>query len=245
MIFFEAQTTNQFGPRHPFVFDQSASPRPGSTSRVQFASPDSFCQTLLLIMAGHFLIPPWLIARVNGLRHSLPSTGMSLSAPYIGTVAAPFSVPYSHLPSFVPSIPGIPGIPGISSLNSFVPSYGFGRAFTPYQYMGGRYWGNSYGLNRGGIPSSGRLSSVQVIQTAPSKASGNYYSAPTTDSSASGSYYAGSHNNSYFGNTSIYNSGVYSSRRSLNNSSETNWGASGNPFPKDLNSTPWVIQIDR
>ncbi|MBK7748692.1 MAG: hypothetical protein IPP57_26805 [Candidatus Obscuribacter sp.] len=186
-----------------------------------------------------FFNPAMAYSQGQWLRHSLPSTGMSLSAPYIGTVAAPFSVPYSHLPSFVPSIPGIPGIPGISSLNSFVPSYGFGRAFTPYQYMGGRYWGNSYGLNRGGIPSSGRLSSVQVIQTAPSKASGNYYSAPTTDSSASGSYYAGSHNNSYFGNTSIYNSGVYSSRRSLNNSSETNWGASGNPFPKDLNSTPW------
>lgn len=173
---------------------------------------------------------------------SLPYAG---SIPYVGSIPSIGSVPYVGSIPYVGSLPGLGSLPYVGG---YLPHGGLlglnlnqGANFAsrlPYGY--GRNWYTSpfsaysrpYGF-QGGIPSSGRLSSVRVIQTAPSRASGNYYGSSTPDQSASGSYYSSS---------STRDDYAYYSRpkpKSPNNTSDSYWGASGSPFPKDLKSTPW------
>lgn len=109
-------------------------------------------------------------------------------------------------------------------------TYGFNNyGFNNYGSMGWGYrpgWGS---LSGGGIPSSGRLSSTRVIQTAPSKASGNYYAPSTADPTASGSYYA----------STPYSSNYQTFEPRKKSVDRDYWGSSGSPYPKDLNSVPW------
>lgn len=106
------------------------------------------------------------------------------------------------------------------------PGMGFGGAYSPFFSPGG------YGMSRMHAANQqlGTLNSGPVIQTAPSKASGNYYSPSSTDSTASGSYYA-SDTPSYVPAPKPYSTG------------DNFWGGSpgtnSSPFPKDLNKTPW------
>lgn len=183
---------------------------------------------------------------VGSLSHfgSLPYLG---SIPYAGSIPYVGSIPSSGSIPYVGSLPGLGSLPYVGG---YLPHGGnflglnlnqganFASAL-PYGYS--RNWYSSpfsaysrpYGF-QGGIPSSGRLSSVRVIQTAPSRASGNYYGGSTPDQSASGSYYSSS---------STRDDYAYYSRpkpKSPNNTSDSYWGASGSPFPKDLKSTPWV-----
>ncbi|HMW90971.1 MAG TPA: hypothetical protein PKE54_13150 [Candidatus Obscuribacter sp.] len=176
---------------------------------------------------------------------SLPNLG---SVPYAGSVPYVSSIPYAgSIPSigsipYAGSIPYVGSLPGLGSLpyvGGYLP-HGGSFLGLPYNYSRNWYaspfsaYSRPYGLP-GGIPSSGRLSSTRVIQTAPSKASGNYYSSSTPDPGASGSYYSSS--------TTRDDYAYYSSRpkpKSPNNTSDSYWGASGSPFPKDLKSTPWA-----
>lgn len=121
--------------------------------------------------------------------------------------------------------------------------YGFGSGF-----------GASYPSNYSWARPFGRLSGQSFIQTGPSKAAGNYYSPATIDPTAAGNYYASSDNhnqaapkprNQVFGKDySDFGSYNRSKSSSFGNSDHTKpqrnyWGASGSPFPQDLNSTPW------
>jgi hypothetical protein len=176
------------------------------------------------------------------------SFGSALRIPYVGSFASPLSrIPYVGslgLP-FLGGSPfsrgwsgggwggGIPSIggwsPNYSSIyggyGAYGSGFGFGGIGNPASYMAG--YGNS-GAHQGTVPN-------RIIQTGPSPASGNYYQPSTANPTASGGYYASdtpvvtpvaqpkSQPKSYWGS-----------------SSSDNWGASGNPFPKDLNSVPWA-----
>ena len=79
----------------------------------------------------------------------------------------------------------------------------------------------------GNSPEFGRLTNTRVIQTAPSKASGNYYAPSTTDPTASGSYYAGNASTSLVFPTS-HKSGAQSYSKP-----QTNYSGSGEtPSPR-------------
>jgi hypothetical protein len=118
----------------------------------------------------------------------------------------------------IPSIPyvGLPSIPYVGSLSSFTSlpwhgtgvrlgsGYGYGNWSPSYgSYSGLSNYASYSGLNSfarngstwgwgGWSRPMGRLSNQQFIQTAPSKAAGNYYAPATADPSAAGGYYAGS-----------------------------------------------------
>ncbi len=93
-------------------------------------------------------------------------------------------------------------------------------------------WGGAAALGASAVFSAGSsgngvVTPTNVIQSAPSKASGNYYSPSTTDTSASGSYYA----------TTAPAAVPYIQQQAP----VTNfWGASSSPLPKDINSVPWA-----
>lgn len=84
----------------------------------------------------------------------------------------------------------------------------------------------------------GPMSGYGFVQTAPSKASGNYYAPSTADSSASGSYYAEKpaayqymRPAGQYGAAKTDSSNYYKPQKNY-------WGSSS-PYPADLNSTPW------
>jgi len=93
----------------------------------------------------------------------------------------------------------------------------------------GGAWGGPWGGGWGGWSGMGGLGSFRstgqfatsVIQTEPSKASGNYYEPSTVDTTSSGSYYAS-------GTPAL----VPSMR--VNKSPDTYWNDSSNPVPKEL-----------
>lgn len=187
------------------------------------------------------------------------------SIPYVGVPHV--GVPYVGIP-YVGSLSSIGGLIGHSSWSRGSWSdpyriYRTGSSFGGYGGYGG-YGGLGQGFNTGfGSSYSsayswarpfGRLSNQGFIQTAPSKAAGNYYAPATADPTAAGSYYANNHStpkprnqvfdkdyNDYSGSNSGY---IRSKAASYGNSDHTKpqknyWGGSGSPFPKDLNSTPW------
>jgi heterogeneous nuclear ribonucleoprotein F/H len=114
------------------------------------------------------------------------------------------------------------GMGGMGAMGMFSP-YNYGFYCNPGfgSIMMGAF-GNS--LNRSGLGEVGR---AKFIQTAPSKASGNYYAPSTVDTSASGSYYA---------------TGQPASQivvPSNGNQPKDYWGNEGNPFGDKVNSVPW------
>lgn len=116
-------------------------------------------------------------------------------APYLGTFGG-FGGIY---PPTLPLATGVPfGLPGTAS------------------FMFGSY-GNPYGF--GGFGSNRRTTSGnRVFQSAPSKASGNYYQPSTSDPSASGNYYASG------------NSQVVVPLSPSEPPPKDYWGPNGNPF---------------
>jgi hypothetical protein len=114
---------------------------------------------------------------------------------------------------------------------------GYGMSgFGGYGYGG---FGGVGGMGLGGGNSLGLMQPSHVVQTEPSKASGNYYAPSTVDTTASGSYYAQT------SGTAIQ---MPAKRPSTNanywkqDSNSNYWGSGGGsstPFGKDLNSVPW------
>jgi hypothetical protein len=82
----------------------------------------------------------------------------------------------------------------------------------------------------------GRLTNTRVIQTAPSKPSGNYYAPSTPDPTASGSYYS---NSSGASTSLVFPASHQGGAESYTKPQRDYWGSGGNPFPKDMNSVPW------
>lgn len=136
--------------------------------------------------------------------------------------------------------------------------YGYG-AFGGYGGYGGIYpgnfgWGGGYGgfggyggnpFTGGGLGPGGHelgtlQTSTQVIQTAPSKSSGNYYQPSTVDTTASGSYYADTAPPAQQADPTPRHNGWNSQANWTSPSGDGNfWGSGGNGLPKDLNSVPW------
>ncbi len=173
---------------------------------------------------------------------SIPYVGSQL--PYIG------SIPYRGFGGFGLNIGGL-GVgslglgglpyggyaPGIGGLGPYgvgglgpyggVPFGGYGGygAWNPAGsalFMGAM--GNKYGLNNSKL---GQVGTNKVIQTAPSKASGNYYAPSNVDTSAAGSYYA----------TTAPAMIPYMKPKKA---PDSYWGGGGSPFKDvNLNSTPW------
>ncbi len=203
--------------------------------------------------------------RLNNLGSS-SGLGLGRSLPFASVPYLP-SIPYARMPyvgipyvgiPHVPSltIPYVGSIGGLGNLGGLIGHSGLGRSWSdPYSYYrGGSPFGRSYGGFYSWARPFGRLSGQSFIQTGPSKAAGNYYSPATIDPTAAGNYYASSDNhnqaapkprNQVFGKDySDFGSYNRSKSSSFGNSDHTKpqrnyWGASGSPFPQDLNSTPW------
>jgi len=159
--------------------------------------------------------------------------GMGLATPYYGGIGSPYS-------GWGGGYSGFGGYGGWGSGAGFGSGAGWGSALGNGFGMGGWGYGSpmfspgGYGMMRTHSANQklGTLSEGPVMQSAPSKASGNFYSPGSTDSSASGSYYT-SDTPSYVPAPKSYSTG------------DNFWGGgstgsgSSNPFPKDLNKTPW------
>ncbi len=148
---------------------------------------------------------------------------------------------------------GMGGFGGLSGLGGFG-GYGHYRGFgggVPFGYGGGYGMGmmgmgmggmgmggmgmGGMGMGFGGNSSEfGRLTNTRVFQTAPSKASGNYYAPSTPDPTASGSYYGSNASTSL-----VFPTSHQSSPQSYTKPQRNYWGSGGNPFPQDANSVPW------
>jgi hypothetical protein len=142
--------------------------------------------------------------------------------PYGSSFSSPFGrVPYAGSAG-LPLVGGgvFNGYSGLSPLN-YGAGFGFGGIANPASIGG-------FGAHQGTVPN-------RVIQTRPSPASGNYYQPATADPSASGGYYA---SGSAASAPALQK--TKSQPKSYWGSGDSdNWGAGGNPFPKDLNSVPW------
>lgn len=134
---------------------------------------------------------------------------------------------------------GLGLLPRVTSFSGPYSSIYSSSCYGPYSYSAaGRYWQfTGMGANTGGHSLLGPMSGGGFVQTAPSKASGNYYAPSTADPSASGSYYAGSgaNNYSYLPKT---HSTASPNQNQYYKPQKNYWGSSS-PFPSDLNSTPW------
>jgi hypothetical protein len=164
----------------------------------------------------------------TGLGYSALSTigGFGIrSIPYVGSFGS-FGIPFVGR-----SLGGWGGGwgHGWSGYSSYLPfnygGFGFGGIGNPASYLGG--FGSSF---HGTTPN-------RFIQTGPSPSSGNYYQPATADPSASGGYYAS-------GSTAIATPAAQPTKSQPKSyydayGSDNNWGASGSPLPKDLNSVPW------
>jgi hypothetical protein len=85
----------------------------------------------------------------------------------------------------------------------------------------GRAWsGLGFGSNLGSLRSTGAFSTA-VIQSEPSKASGNYYAPSTIDTTASGSYYASG-------------APALTPAMRVNKSPDNYWDENSNPIPRNL-----------
>ncbi|GEM_PF-1844771 len=185
---------------------------------------------------------------------SVPYIGTFRSVPYVGSVPYLGSVPnigsfrsFGSVPYLgsVPSIGSIPSIPYVGSIPYIgsIPRIGalpYSNFYRPSAFSGAFSGNYARPFQNYGIPNSGRLSNTTVIQTAPSKASGNYYSGSVGDASASGGYYSSSSSSGQKSQDDYAYLNRIQRPKSLNNSSDNYWGSSGNPFPKDLKSVPWA-----
>jgi hypothetical protein len=129
---------------------------------------------------------------------------------------------------------------GFNPIMPFAGGFGnFGGFARPFNNMGGFGWRSPYygffnpaagalfaGASAGSFNNStlGKVTPARVIQTQPSKASGNYYQPSTVDSTASGSYYA---------NTGGGAMPIITSPEPV----KDYWGPAGNPFPANYGET--------
>ncbi len=158
--------------------------------------------------------------------------GMGMGLPYYGGMGSSFGGFGGGYGGYVGNYGGW----GNSGYGS-----GWGSGLGNGYGLGGYGWGgyasplmspSGYGMMRTHAANQklGTLSEGPVMQSAPSKASGNFYSPSSTDSTSSGSYYA-SDTPSYVPAPKPYSTG------------DNFWGGNSsggsNPFPKDLNKTPW------
>jgi hypothetical protein len=128
---------------------------------------------------------------------------------------------------------GYGGYGGFSPMTGYGAGYGLGM-----MGMGMGGFGGMGGMGGIGGNSSefGRLTNTRVIQTAPSKASGNYYAPSTPDPTASGSYYSNSSGSS---TSLVFPASHQTGSQSYTKPQKDYWGSGGSPFPKDMNSVPW------
>jgi hypothetical protein len=100
----------------------------------------------------------------------------------------------------------------------------------PWGWYGGSFGAAGLGASAAfmsGGSQTGVVTPTNVIQSAPSKPSGNYYAPSTADPSASGGYYA---------TTAPAAIPMMQQKAPVTNF----WGGSGSPLPKDINSVPWA-----
>ncbi|MDX2105371.1 MAG: hypothetical protein SFY67_03125 [Candidatus Melainabacteria bacterium] len=206
------------------------------------------------VQAPKYTPPAVITTNTNG------SNSTNLPGPGIFSFGSPAMTPVLNVVPAVPYLGGIRGVglglPYYGSIGSGYGGWGgYGGFGSGYGAFGSGWgtgiggFGSGWGTGLGGFISPmmspggygmmrthhanqklGTLSEGPVMQSAPSKASGNYYSPSSTDSSSSGSYYA-SDTPSYVPAPKPYSTG------------DNFWGGSSagssSPFPKDLNKTPW------
>ncbi len=100
----------------------------------------------------------------------------------------------------------------------------------PWGWYGGSFGAAALGASAAfmsGGSQTGVVTPTNVMQSAPSKASGNYYAPSTADSTASGGYYA---------TTAPAAIPMMQQKAPITNF----WGGSSSPLPKDINSVPWA-----
>lgn len=192
---------------------------------------------------------------------SIPYAGIPyVGIPYVGIPHVPsLAIPYVGSIGGLGNLGGLIGHSGLG--RSLSDPYSFYRSGSSWSglrsglgYGFGSGFGTSYPSNYSWARPFGRLSGQNFIQTGPSKAAGNYYSPATVDPTAAGNYYASSDNHNqaapkprnqvFDKDYSDFGSYNRSKSSSFGNSDHTKpqrnyWGASGSPFPQDLNSTPW------
>lgn len=136
----------------------------------------------------------------------------------------------------IPGLGAIPGLGGGGIVRGFggMPFGGFGGTGFSGGYMYGApgmtMSGSGFGF---GSPFGGgfsRMSTQILIDNSASKPQGNYYAPASNYNSASGGYYSSGTPAPV--PTVPINPTPY-------RGSDNYWGGSGNPFPKDLNKTPW------
>lgn len=154
--------------------------------------------------------------------------GIGLGVPGIGVGMPGIGVGLSGIGLGVPGI-GVPGI-GYSGIGTvpYTPFGGFGpyAGFGAWNPQGSALFMGAMG-NRLNNSKLGQVGSARVIQTAPSKASGNYYAPSNVDTTAAGSYYATT-------------SPAIIPYMKPKKAPESYWGGGGSPFKDvNLNSTPW------
>lgn len=104
-----------------------------------------------------------------------------------------------------------------SVITPIVRQQGYGFPFSPF---GGGFWNHRYG---GGPAIVGYRNSTRVVQTGPSKSSGNYYMPSTPDPRASGNFYA-----------SPTPAPVAMPVINKEPDSRDYWGRTGNQLPQDM-----------
>jgi hypothetical protein len=173
-------------------------------------------------------------AQQNGI--NVPPTNLSYPMTAPNAANGNFSVPaYVCMPGVAPAVqPPIQRVettltPVIQQNSAFFPSFGFG--IPGLGFGGRRYWGgNGYNGYWGGAPLFGGGPSVvgfqkqtRVVQTGPSRSSGNFYMPSTPDPSASGNYYA-----------SPTPAPVAMPIINKEPDPRDYWGKTGNPLPDDM-----------
>lgn len=185
---------------------------------------------------------------IPSIAPSIPFVGSPV--PYVGVPSIPYigssvlsAVPYRGFGGFGLGVGGLGlggfsvGVPGIGV---GVPYAGFGAVpYTPFAGSFGPYGGyggwNPAGSalfmgamgNRLNNSKLGQVGTSRVIQTAPSKASGNYYAPSNVDTTAAGSYYSTT-------------SPAIIPYMKPKKAPDSYWGSGSSPFKDvNLNSTPW------
>lgn len=123
---------------------------------------------------------------------------------------------------------GYGGFGGLGGLGGWGGYGGWGGG--PWGWYGGSFGAAALGASAAsmsGGSQTGVVTPTNVMQSAPSKASGNYYAPSTADSTASGGYYA---------TTAPAAIPMMQQKAPVTNF----WGGSGSPLPKDINSVPWA-----
>jgi hypothetical protein len=125
-----------------------------------------------------------------------------------------------------PGFGGYGGFGRYGGLGGFAPGFGGGYGWG---------WGNP-GMGAAMMGAAGAMGSGNhsmfggetVIDDTPSKPAGNYYAPSTPNPSAAGNYYART-------GASV----AYPVQMPSPTGPKDYWGSMGNPFPKDIMSTPW------